>query len=204
MDYKLVALDTETTGFSAAHGHRICEIGIVVFDETGIQDKFVSIINPKRDIPWAVSRVHGIDSKLASRAPSFSDVSGHIADYLNGGIVIAHNATFDIRFLQAEFNRLGMHTRVPYVCSCATSRRYLKGPANYQLGTIASYLGLADFSKHTALEDAEACAKIMMHLLEANPALRNRVEEQAAHERTSFDRAIEDLPRNRPLTRQRE
>lgn len=198
---KLVAVDTETTGISPGKGDRICEIGLISFGLDGVYERFGSIINPKRDIPYHASRVHGIDNRTATKAPTFADISGHITDRLSGAIVVAHNANFDIRFLQAEFNRLGLRSHVPFLCSCNTARRLLPGPRNYQLGTLASYLDLPKFAKHTAVDDAEACARVMIRLIEDNPSLQLRIEEQAAKDRTIFHGETRSLPRGRTLRR---
>jgi len=98
-------IDLETTGLAPSYGHRIIEIGIVHVTPDGeVEQTFETVVNPNRDLgPVHIHRLRGADM---DGAPSFADVAGDLADRLQGRVVVAHNASFEARFLHAEFERL--------------------------------------------------------------------------------------------------
>lgn len=199
---RFAAVDVETTGFSAHRGERICEIAIVDFTAERVENRFCTVINPERDIPWRISQVHGIDNRLARKAPTFEQIAGTLAYLLKGRILIAHNAGFDAGFIKAEFERLGVPTEIPRICTLKSSRKLLHGLPNMQLATVSRHLGHPPFAKHTALADADACAKVMISLVERFPHLRDELDHYA---RTSggvtFGTSPRHLGRARPRRR---
>ncbi|WP_239349409.1 DNA polymerase III subunit epsilon [Snodgrassella communis] len=106
-----IILDTETTGLSANNGDRLIEFaGVEMIDRRLTGNNLHLYVNPERDIPDEAVAVHGItlDKLKAMNAPVFAEVAQQIADYIRGAELIIHNATFDVAFLNMEFNRLGM------------------------------------------------------------------------------------------------
>src|SRR5271168_1578716 len=103
-----VCLDTETTGLDPADGHRVVEVACVELYNllpTGRELHFYC--NPERDMPEEAKAVHGLSIEFLSDKPLFSDQAESFAAFMDGAKLIAHNADFDVRFLQAELVRCG-------------------------------------------------------------------------------------------------
>ena len=98
-------IDVETTGFSK--NDRVIEIGVVQLDSAAtVERTWETLVQPNRDIPN--SFVHKLTATDVVNAPHFEDIAGELAELLDGRTIIAHNAKFDIRFLQHEFERIGV------------------------------------------------------------------------------------------------
>lgn len=102
-----VIFDTETTGFSPAKD-RLVEIGAVKVRDGKKIDEKTWLINPKRYIPWYVQKVHNITSEMLEECPEFAEVYPEFLEFIDGSVLIAHNAPFDIRFIAAEAARYDM------------------------------------------------------------------------------------------------
>ncbi|MDR0994315.1 MAG: 3'-5' exonuclease [Verrucomicrobiota bacterium] len=100
----VVIFDTETTGFSPAKD-RLVEIGAVKVRNGEVLGERTWLINPKRYIPYYVQEVHNITSEMVKDQPTFAEVYPEFLDFINGCVLIAHNAPFDIRFIAAEAER---------------------------------------------------------------------------------------------------
>src|SRR5690606_20197546 len=108
-----IVLDTETTGLDPLGGHRIIEIGCVELMHlmpTGETRQFY--INPERDVPPDAEAVHGLSAAFLSDKPRFAEIADELCAFIGEDRLIAHNAGFDINFLNAEFARLGL-PRIP-------------------------------------------------------------------------------------------
>ena len=104
-----VALDTETTGLSHAHGDKIVEIAIVeLLDNVASGRKFHSFINPERHIPEGVVKIHGIDDEKVAGMPTFTEKAEEIRNYIGQSPIIIHNAPFDMGFVNAEMKDAGL------------------------------------------------------------------------------------------------
>lgn len=102
-----VIFDTETTGFSPAND-RLVELGAVkVRDGKKLGEK-TWLINPKRYIPWYVQKVHNITPEMIKDSPTFAEVYPEFLEFIDGSVLIAHNAPFDVRFISAEAERADM------------------------------------------------------------------------------------------------
>ena len=102
-----VIFDTETTGFSPAND-RLVELGAVkVRDGKKLGEK-TWLINPQRYIPWYVQKVHNISPEMVKNCPTFADIYPEFLEFIDGSVLIAHNAPFDVRFISAEAHRAGM------------------------------------------------------------------------------------------------
>ena len=102
-----VIFDTETTGFSPAKD-RLVEIGAVKVRNGKKLGEKTWLINPQRYIPWYVQKVHNITSEMLADKPTFAEVYPEFLEFIDGSVLIAHNAPFDIRFMSAEAVRAGM------------------------------------------------------------------------------------------------
>src|SRR5688572_18851115 len=118
-------VDVETTGLSPGQHHRVIEVAVVHLDASGHRtDEWCTLVNPRRDL--GAQRVHGISAADARRAPEFAGVAGELAARLSGRVLVAHNLSFDLRFLQAEFARLGHDlSGVSGLCTMDLAGRFL-------------------------------------------------------------------------------
>ncbi len=159
-------IDMETTGLSPAHHHRVVEIAIVLVDEAGRQvDEWDTLVNPQRDV--GASDIHGLTAADVYAAPLFADVAGEVVALLSGRVPVAHNLSFDARFLAAEFHRLNV--AVPLnsatgLCTMRMASRYLPTvPRN--LISCCEAVGWSIQSAHAALDDARAAAQLLSHYI---------------------------------------
>jgi DNA polymerase III subunit epsilon len=103
-----IVLDTETTGLNPAEGHRVLEIGAVeIFNQALTGRVFHTLINPERNVPEDAARVHGHTAPLLKDKPVFAGVVDEFLAFVGDARLVIHNAEFDIRFLNAELERLG-------------------------------------------------------------------------------------------------
>jgi len=164
----VAVVDVETTGLSPSQGHRIVEIAVLVLDADGrVQDRFETLVNPRRDL--GPVHIHGIRPSDVRDAPEFGDVAGHIAERIEGRAIVAHNARFDARFLAAEFERIGAPLpSLPCICTLELARATVLAP-NYRLATVCAVCGLPVTPAHAAAHDADATAKLFVHLWRQRP-----------------------------------
>jgi DNA polymerase-3 subunit epsilon len=104
---RLVVLDVETTGLSPDNGDRIVEFGGVELIDGNVGQKVQFYVNPERDIPQEAINVHGLTREFLLDKPVFADIAPQLYEFLAGGHLLAHNAEFDLRFLNFEFHRVG-------------------------------------------------------------------------------------------------
>ena len=151
--------DVETTGFAATGADRVIEIAIVQADHRGeIVDEWSTLLHPDRDPgpTW----VHGISLELLLGAPHFEDVAGDIAERMEGRTLVGHNISFDLRFLAAEFERIGHPLpRIPAACTMRMSR-LLGKQAPRKLADCCDHFGVELINAHSALDDARATARL--------------------------------------------
>lgn len=163
----IVVLDFETTGLSPDQGDRAIEIGAVKL-ENGIEvDKFQALMNPGRRINSFIENYTGITNRMLAPAPSCAKVMAEFADFIGDCNLLAHNASFDSRFLAAEFARIGRDVVGEFSCSLLVARRIYQDAPNHKLGTLINYKNIAaDGSFHRALFDAQMTAKLWLNMLD--------------------------------------
>ncbi len=162
-------VDIETTGGYADY-HRITEIAIYHHDGIRITDKFQTLINPGRNIPYFITGLTGITTNMIKDAPPFEEVSKEIFSWLEGHIFVAHNAHFDYSFLKKEFEAQGINWQSKKLCTVRLSRKIIPGLRSYSLGRLAESLGVRIPDRHRAGGDAQATAKIFDILLKRDNA----------------------------------
>ena len=162
-----MVLDFETTGLSPDQGDRAIEIGAVKL-ENGIEvDKFQALMNPGRRINSFIENYTGITNRMLAPAPSCANVMAEFADFIGDSNLLAHNASFDSRFLAAEFARIGRDVVGEFSCSLLVARRIYQDAPNHKLGTLINYKNIsADGSFHRALFDAQMTAKLWLNMLD--------------------------------------
>ncbi|MDW8258176.1 MAG: DNA polymerase III subunit epsilon [Gammaproteobacteria bacterium] len=181
---RLVVLDTETTGLEPERGHRIIEIGCVeVLNRRVTGRHFHRYVNPQRDIDHGAQAVHGIDRARLEQAPVFADIADELLAFLDGAELVIHNASFDLAFLDLEFERLAadrgsgaVAERFSAGCkvidSLALARELHPGQRN-NLDALCKRYGI-DCSKrewHGALLDAQLLAEVYLAMTGGQSAL---------------------------------
>ncbi len=163
----VVVLDFETTGLSPEQGERAIEIGAVLLEEGRIIDRFQSLMNPGIRINSFIEGYTGISNAMVRKAPSCAEVMAEFALFVQGHNLVAHNASFDEKFLDAELRRIRCERQGVFACSMLISRRIYPAAPNHQLGTLVKYKKLkTDGVFHRALADAEMTAHLWLALLQ--------------------------------------
>jgi DNA polymerase-3 subunit epsilon len=164
-----IVLDTETTGLDPATGHRIVEIGCVeLADHFPTGKSFQHYLNPERDMPEDAARVHGLTDAFLKDKPRFADIVEGLLEFLADSPLVIHNAGFDLRFLNAELERIG---RPPIsfaraIDTIEIAKAKLPG-ARYSLDELCKRfaIDLSARDKHGALLDAELTAQVYLELV---------------------------------------
>ncbi len=164
-------IDLETTGFDACGRDRIVEIAIVRLDAHGRElGLFETLVNPMRTA--GPTHVHGIEAHMLGDAPTFPEIARSVLAWLEGVVVVAHNARFEEAFLQAEFGRAGLSVpALPAMDTLPLAQRTL-ALRNHKLATVCQWAGVEIAAAHTALGDALATAQMLPALLAVCEPLR--------------------------------
>lgn len=164
-----IVLDTETTGLDPATGDRIVEIGAVELINHVPSGKYYhQYINPERDMPAEAFNVHGLSAEFLSAHPVFANVAEEFIDFIGDGILIIHNAPFDMKFINAEFSWIG-RPALPMervIDSLALARKkHPMGPNS--LDALCRRYGIDNSrrEKHGALLDSELLADVYIELI---------------------------------------
>lgn len=163
----IVVLDFETSGISPAYGDRAIEIGAVKVREGEIVDRFQSLMNPGVRISSFIENYTGITNQMLREAPAAAGVMQAFAKFIGHDPLVAHNASFDSRFLNAEFDRIGIERKQNFGCSMLIARRVYPDAPNHKLETLVRYKNLhTDGTFHRALADAEMTAHLWLAMAE--------------------------------------
>ena len=163
----LVVLDFETTGLSPNNGDRAIEIGAVRLEQGIVTDKFQALMNPGFRISNFIEQYTGISNGMLAKATSCDSVMSQFCDFIGDDNLLAHNAAFDQKFLNAELNNISRSYPGEFLCSLLVSRRINVDAPNHKLGTLVNYKNIsAEGDFHRALFDAEMTAKLWLTLLE--------------------------------------
>ena len=163
----LIILDFETTGLSPDNGDRAIEIGAVKLENGVVTDRFQELMYPGRPVSHFIADYTGITNAMLSKAAPCHEVMDRFADFIQGQNLVAHNASFDKRFLDSELKRISSGYDGQFACSLLLSRRLYQTAPNHKLGTLINYKGIAsNGSFHRALYDSEMTAKLWVAMLD--------------------------------------
>ena len=172
-----IVLDTETTGLEPAHGHRVIEIGCVELLNRRITGRtFHRYLNPERDIDAAALAVHGISREALADQPRFAEIADALLEFLEGAEIVAHNASFDVGFLDAELERCGralkLAERCPVLDTLALAREMHPGQRN-SLDALCKRYKVDNTGRelHGALLDARILAEVYLAMTGGQAAL---------------------------------
>ncbi|MFT5084706.1 MAG: DNA polymerase-3 subunit epsilon [Lentisphaeria bacterium] len=163
----VIVLDFETTGLSPDMGDRAIEIGAVRLVNGELVDHFQALMNPGKSISGFIENHTGITNTMLRGAAPCAEVMARFADYVGDFNMVAHNASFDKGFLDAELQRISRVYSGDVSCSLLATRRIYQQAPNHQLATLVSYTNIpSDGAFHRALYDAQMTAKLWMAMLE--------------------------------------
>ena len=166
-NYSVIVLDFETTGLSPNHGDRAIEIGAVLIENNRIVDSFQKLMNPGFRISSFIESYTGINNSMVETAEPCEEVMEQFFDFVGDYPLVAHNASFDARFLDSEFQFIGRTRANPIACSMLASRRIYPHAFNHKLGTLVDYCGIEnDGTFHRALADAEMTGHLWISMIE--------------------------------------
>jgi len=178
-DLTVIVLDFETSGLSPRYGDRAIEIGAVLIENSMIVDRFQSLMNPGFRISPFIESYTGITNDMVAAAPPCEEVMEQFADFIGDLPLVAHNASFDRRFLDAELDFINRSRKSRMACSMLAARRIFPNAPNHKLGTLVRYCNIYnDGTFHRALADAEMTGHLWIAMIDAikNTFGLNRVD----------------------------
>lgn len=165
--FSSVILDFETTGLSPDYGDRAIEVGAVLVRDNQVVDRFQSLMNPGKRISSFIEGYTGITNEMLGEAPPAEQVMERFFAFIAGHPLVAHNASFDRRFLDVELKRIGRARTHEFACSMLVARRVFPDAPAHRLETLVNHLGLrTDGVFHRALADAEMTGHLWMGMIE--------------------------------------
>ena len=159
-----VVVDLETTGAKAPPG-RITEVGAYRVSRGRIVAEFQTLVNPEMMIPPFIVHLTGITDQMVKGAPVFAEVADRWLDFVGDAVLVAHDAQFDVRFLNHELARVfpGQRMANPQLCTVTLSRRVIPGLANYRLHTVAEHGTFRSTTVTAGWRRARHCRKSSIH-----------------------------------------
>ena len=159
---RIAVIDFETTGLSPALGDRATEVAIVLLENGQVVDRFQSLMNAGQWIPAFIEALTGISNAMIANAPSAASVMADASRFVGDAPMVAHNASFDRRFWQAELARAGQAATQPFACTMLVARRLYPQAPSHKLGVLVDYHHLPKAGRaHRAMADAEMAASLL-------------------------------------------
>ena len=163
---RIAVIDFETTGLSPAMGDRATEVAIVLVEGGRVVDRFQSLMNAGVRIPAFITGLTGITNAMVASAPDAATVMADANRFVGNAPLVAHNASFDRKFWEAELARAGVMTAMtaaqPFACTMLVSRRLYPQAPSHKLGVLVDYHHLPKAGRaHRALADAEMAASLL-------------------------------------------
>ena len=156
-----VVFDIETTGFSPVV-NKIIEIGAVRVENGAIVDKFSTFVNPKVPIPFRIENLTGINDNMVLDAPDIETVLPKFLEFSEGAVMVAHNASFDMSFIEHNCVLQGIEREFTTADTVAMARFLLPGLNRFKLDTVAKAVGVSLENHHRAVDDAGCTAEIFV------------------------------------------
>ena len=199
-----VCLDTETSGFSVADGHRVIEIGCVeIVDRLPTGREFHSHFNPERDIESGAYRVHGLSREFLKDKPLFAECFDELSDFISGSTLLIHNAEFDTGFLDSELSQIG---KPPLAELCdgiidtlEQARSLNPGRRNSLDALCERYHVAMSGQRHSALVDAHLLARVYLAMTRRQQDMDIACDRTAASSR--WAQGLKKMGRELPVRR---
>jgi DNA polymerase-3 subunit epsilon len=162
----VAVIDFETTGLSPAMGDRATEVAVVIVENGKIVDRYQSLMNAGAHIPPFIEALTGISNAMVRNAQPAAEVMSALAEFVGNVPLVAHNASFDSKFLDAEWQRINQRRRQEFACSMLLARRIYPAAPDHKLGTLVRHLELPSAARHhRALADAEMTAHLWVKMV---------------------------------------
>ncbi len=166
-DFPVIILDFETSGLSPQYGDRAIEIGAVLIEAGKVVDRFQRLMNPGFKINSFIASYTGISNAMLQEAAPCAEVMDEFADFIGKYSLVAHNASFDRKFLDAEFADIGRTRCSDMACTMLTARRVYPNAPNHKLGTLVQYCAIKNNGVfHRALADAEMTSGLWLAMID--------------------------------------
>jgi len=165
MKREYAIVDIETTGGNAGNS-RITEIAIIIHDGINVVDRWETLINPQKEIPYSIFALTGITNEMVADAPAFAEVAPKIFDLLSGRVFVAHNVNFDYSFVRHQLEEADLKWTAQKLCTVRAARKIKPGFPSYSLGNLCRSLEIPLENRHRAGGDATATALLFSKLLE--------------------------------------
>ena len=161
---RYIAFDVETPN---RLNHRMSAIGIAVAEDGKIVEEFYSLVDPETDFEPFNTWLTGISEESVKDAPTFPELWPRIEGLMSGGVLVAHNAAFDLGVLRRCLDDydIAWKKSVPYLCTVQMGRRLLPG-MSHKLNDLCDYYGIA-LDHHQADSDSRACAEILLRYMQS-------------------------------------
>lgn len=162
---RFVVFDVETPNRSNS---RMSAVGITVVEDGRISDSYFTYVNPEQHFDPFNARLTGIDAGTVTGYPSFAEGWKNLEPYFSSGILVAHNAVFDMGVLKKCLRdyRIVWKPAVPYCCTVQMGRRAVPGLGSYALDCLCDHFGI-DLEHHKADSDCRAAAELLIRYLES-------------------------------------
>lgn len=169
MNGRYIAFDVETPNYA---NDRMSAIGITVVEAGEIAGEYYTLVNPEQRFDRFNIALTGITPEMVADKPTFPELWREIGPLMDSGLLIAHNAPFDMSVLAKCLRGYGICWRptVRYACTCQMSRRLLPQLPNHKLNTLSDYLGL-ELDHHHAGSDSLACGEILRYHLRSGASV---------------------------------
>lgn len=163
MQERYIAFDVETPNYA---NDRMSAIGIAVVEGGRVVDEFSTLVNPESRFDYFNVQLTGITPEMAAKAPTFAELWPTIGPVLGSGVLLAHNAPFDMSVLAKCLRAYGIRWResAVYACTCQMGRRCYPQLENHKLNTLCEFLDIR-LDHHQAGSDSRACAELLLHYI---------------------------------------
>ena len=161
---KYAIIDIETTGMGI-QGNKITEIAVFIHNGKEVVEEYSTLVNPECNIPYAITRLTGINNTMVATAPKFYEVAKKLILITKDCVFVAHNVNFDYNVMHKEFSELGFPFKRKKLCTIRLSRKLIPGLPSYSLGKLCTSQGIKINDRHRAKGDAEATVILFEKLL---------------------------------------
>jgi len=163
----IIVFDFETTGLSPQYGDRPIEIGAVLIEGHRITQRFQKLMNPGFNVSHFIESYTGISNSMIRSAPPCEEVIEQFTEFIGSYPLVAHNASFDLKFLDSELGFISKKRQNIMACSMLAARRVYPDAPNHQLGTLVRYCRIDTTGTfHRALADAEMTGHLWIAMID--------------------------------------
>ena len=164
-----LVLDTETTGLDYETGHRLVEIGIIELENHVPTEKYFHYyINPERESDQTAEKIHGLSKEFLSNKPKFSEIADEFLEFISDSVIIIHNASFDLGFINSELKRCKISSlnedRIIDTLQLA-KKKFLGQSVSLDSLCRRYNIDLSERNVHGALKDARLLASVYLELI---------------------------------------